>query len=263
MTSTPVVACPIHERLVRATLDATHEPHGPQWRALEDAADCPDCRFLVDVFSNCIAVNEPAGTVFELPAVPHNNVAPRWIQARLPEIFDDTQESPVDPLLLGALRTECSVVMPNWTLATRVWEFGKLESCARPMRERLVQLVANRAYDTIKESLPEKNILIVCFGKPVHRCGKRLAAQLVESGRDVHVAMADNYFHPRIWCGRGELVDRHVVIFVDVVHSGRLLRNLWDTCWQAAPRAVQPLAIIDQASSELDTPLVALWRERA
>ena len=106
--------------------------------------------------------------------------------------------------------------------------------------------------------------MVVCFGNPVHRCGKRLAIKMTNSGvKDVHVVMADDFFNPKLWCDPKELNGRFVVVFLDVVHSGGLLNRLVTVCRQGDPGALTGVAIIDQSSGEVsDVPLVGLWAEQ-
>ena len=112
--------------------------------------------------------------------------------------------------------------------------------------------------------VPKEGVVVVCFGNPVHRCGKRLAIKMTNSGvKDVHVVMADDFFNPKLWCDPKELNGRFVVVFLDVVHSGGLLNRLVTVCRQGDPSALTGVAIIDQSSGEVsDVPLVGLWAEQ-
>ena len=90
-----------------------------------------------------------------------------------------------------------------------------------------------------------------------------MATKMVASGvENVHVVMADDFFNPKLWCNPKELKSNHVVVFVDVVHSGGLLNRLFAVCRQGEPSSLTGLAIIDQSVGDVTAePLHGLWAE--
>ncbi len=179
-----------------------------------------------------------------------------------PETTRSTGE-PIPDLLRDNLRSTGPVVFPGQEVSEGAWEFGLLGDIPADVAERICEAVAERSWRRLRGVLPKRGVVIVCFGNPVHRCGKRMAAKMVDSGvEDVHVVMADNFFNPKLWCNPRELKEHHVVVFVDVVHSGGLLNRLFAVCRQGEPSNLMGVAIIDQSRSDVaDEPLYSLWAE--
>jgi hypothetical protein len=169
----------------------------------------------------------------------------------------------VSGIIRDRLRSTGPVIFPGGELAYETWEFGLLNELPAETAEQISEAVADRGWRKLRGMLPRKEIVLVCFSQPVHRFGKRLAAKIVQTGaKDVHVVMADDFFSPKLWCDPRELRGRHVVVFVDVVHSGGLLKRLYSVCREANPRSLSGVAVIDQSwGSVADEPFCALWTE--
>jgi hypothetical protein len=177
-------------------------------------------------------------------------------------------EDAVPQLLRTHLRTTGLVVFPGSHPGSQVgqgaWEFGRLRTLPEHLAEEISETVADRAWGLLRAMMPRERIVIVCFSESMHRCGKRLASKMVRArAEDVHVVMADDFHAPKLWCDPGELYERHIVVLVDVVHSGSLLRRLFAICRQGAPRDLLGVAIINQSGTDHHggDRLVSLWQE--
>jgi hypothetical protein len=191
-----------------------------------------------------------------------------WSDERVAAAADDGSTEcaqPVPDLLHAHLRSTGPVIFPGGAMADGAWEFGRLADGPDDVAEQISETIASRAWRVLTHVLPRRDLVIDCFSQPVHRCGMRLAAKLVESGvrdRDVHVVMADDFFTPKLWCNPGELRGRHVVVLVDVVHTGGLLERLYAVCRQASPRTLVGVSVINQSRDQTWTaPLYGLWAE--
>jgi adenine/guanine phosphoribosyltransferase-like PRPP-binding protein len=170
---------------------------------------------------------------------------------------------PIPDLLRDNLRSTGAVVFPDGKVARGAWEFGQLGSLDEGASEDIVAVVAERAWCKLRSLVPRTEVVLVCFSRPVHICGKRLARKMIESGvKNVHVVIADDYFTPKLWCDPEELRGQHVVVFVDVVHTGGLLNRLFTACREACPREVTGIAVIDQSTECVSKePFYPLWTE--
>lgn len=182
-------------------------------------------------------------------------------RARAEVVLADRESIP--SLLRDNLRSAGPVVFPGEEVTEGAWEFGLLSEMTDELAERISESVAERGWRLIRGVLPRRGVVVICFGNPVHRCGKRMAAKMVDAGiDDVHVVMADDFFSPKLWCDPRELKNRHVFVFVDVVHSGGLLNRLFEVCRQGQPYALVGMAIVDQSDGTIcDERLYGLWRE--
>lgn len=169
----------------------------------------------------------------------------------------------VPELLSKNLRSTGPVVFPGGEVSDGAWEFGRMGELEIEVAEQIANTVATRAWVMLRGSLPPERIVIVCFSQPMHRCGKRLATTMVEANiDDVHVVMADDFFAPKLWCDPLELHERHVLVLVDVVHSGGLLGRLYAVCREAEPTTLAGIAVVDQSSGTAGCePLCSLWQE--
>jgi hypothetical protein len=172
-------------------------------------------------------------------------------------------EEPIPDTISSALHTTGLVAFPDGNVGQGAWEFGRLETLSCDDFDAISGTIAGRAWEVLKSWVPRKEVVLVCFSRPIHCCGKRLATKMIDSGvKDVHVVMADDFFSPRLWCGPKELDKQDVVVFVDVVHTGGLLNRLFAVCREAKPREIVGLAIIDQSiQGEFTEPFRQLWRE--
>jgi hypothetical protein len=197
----------------------------------------------------------------------------RFIYARVrqtvtqPETPPDSEEAHgecVPAALRDHLRTAGPVVFPDGRVARGAWEFGQLGSLDAQANEEVIEVVAEQAWSKLRSLASKREVVLVCFSRPIHTCGKRLATKMMSGGvKDVHVVMADDYFTPKLWCDPEELRSRYVVVFVDVVHSASLLNRLYAACREACPSELTGLAVIDQSEGRLaPEQFCALWREK-
>ena len=170
----------------------------------------------------------------------------------------------VPALLVNGLRPSGPVAFPSGEVADAAWEFGLLEEFNSEDAEVIIEAIAERAYKTLSREFRSQALVLVCFSYPIHRCGKRLAAKIIErNGTEAHVVLATNFFEPRLCCAARELHEQNVVLFVDVVHSGGLLDRLAAICNHAQPKQLLRIAVIDQGdNSKRKNPIHALWKER-
>lgn len=165
--------------------------------------------------------------------------------------------SPVRELI----QTKGPVVFPDASVQDSSWEFGLLSSCEGSRREDLLELFSSRALRLVAAHLRRSSVVLICFGEPMHAVGKRIGSKLVTFGyKDIHVVLADDYFHPKLFCTPDELTHRQVLILTDVVDTGGLLSRLMSLCTKSDPRDLLSLAIIDQSTSGSEaSPDFALW----
>lgn len=169
----------------------------------------------------------------------------------------------VPDVLCQRLHTNSVVRFPNGEIAQGAWEFGLMGSLTEQERLEIVDIIAKRAFDRLLRALPDRAVMMVCFGSAMHACGKRAAALLVEQAHlDVHVILADGYYSPRIWWAPKELTHKTVVLLVDVVRSGGLLARLKETCATECPARIVPVTVIDQSSDNCAVgDVIGLWKE--
>ena len=185
-------------------------------------------------------------------------------KSTLAQPFDGAHRNDVPAALRADLRGSGPVVFPQGQVARGAWEFGRLNELLARQEDKLIQAIADRAYTKLSAALPRKDIVLVCFSRPMHQCGMRLANKLFATGRrNVHVVMADDYYRPTLYCRPDELRGQFVAVFVDVVHSGNLLDRLCKVCLASAPRRVVALVVIDQNPERIGfTRRYGLWIER-
>lgn len=166
-------------------------------------------------------------------------------------------------VLIDSLRASGPVAFPSGEVADGAWEFGRLEQLPSEEAEVIIETIAERAYNTLPRDFRSKAIVIVCFSYPIHRCGKRLAAKIIErNGTEAHVVLATNFFEPRLRCADRELEEQNIIIFVDVVHSGGLINRLAEICNRPQPKQVLRMTVIDQGDNpKRKDPITALWKE--
>jgi hypothetical protein len=169
----------------------------------------------------------------------------------------------VPTVLRKHLRSVGPVVFPSREVADAAWEFGLLEELPSTLVELLIQIIAERAYKQIPSVSRAVPLVIVCFGYPIHRCGKRLAAKLIERKQiEAHVVLAENFYRLRLCCNPRELKASTVLILVDVVHTGGLVHRLATLCERQQPGQLLCMAVIDQARhSDRKRLINALWSE--
>ena len=162
------------------------------------------------------------------------------------------------------LRPPGPVAFPSGEVADTAWEFGLLDELPAETAEAIIEVIAERAYEELPLDLRSRPLVIVCFGYPIHRCGKRLAAKLIErTGIETHVVLAINFFDPQLCCSQRELKGQNVVVFLDVVHSAGLAARLTRLCEEAQPKQLLRLAVIDQGdNSKREHPIRSLWRDQ-
>jgi adenine/guanine phosphoribosyltransferase-like PRPP-binding protein len=213
-----------------------------------------------------ILTNDPA--VERVAAILRKKAADglaRWeqqISGQTGNIADTGVEVP--RLLRKQLRPPGPVAFPSGAVADTAWEFGLLDEVPAETAEAIIEIIAERAYEELPLDLRSRPLVIVCFGYPIHRCGKRLAAKLIErTGIETHVVLAINFFDPQLCCAQRELKGQNVVIFLDVVHSAGLAARLTRLCEEAQPKQLLRLAVIDQGdNSKREQPIRSLWRDQ-
>lgn len=183
--------------------------------------------------------------------------------------FSDLHLSTVPDQLREALRYVGPVMFPGGEKSPEgevvegCWEFGRLEELDVQHREPIVEAIAQEAYEKIGPDLEKHDkVFIVCFTHPVHLCGVRLARKLIEHDHpkeNVHAVLATDAHEPDLRCRPGELENTRVIVMVDVIHTGGLLKQLCLACRKRAAREVVGLAIIDQADEQLELPRYSLW----
>jgi len=177
----------------------------------------------------------------------------------------EMQSEEIPSILRENLRSTGPVVFPDGEVADGAWEFGRMTKLRETVADSINAVICDRAWDRLRPGLPRRGVVIVCFSQPMHKCGKRLAAKLDAAGtEDIHVVMADGFFEPKLWCDPKELHRRHVIVLVDVIHTGGLLRRLFELCRKTGPHDLMGVAVIDQsvAARNVGHPLLGLWQEK-
>ena len=175
------------------------------------------------------------------------------------------QNGNVPALIRDHLQIDGPVVFPNNEVATTSWQFGRLLQLGGDDEavQAIVDLIADKAGNVLRSRLNTRGVTLVCFGRAMHLCGVRLAAVLREYGiKDPHVILAHDYYSPTLVCDSKEIAKADVIVLVDVVHSGELLKRLITSCLRCCPLRVRGLALIDQSGEQLQTvEWFSLWRE--
>ena len=180
-----------------------------------------------------------------------------------PSVRDD-----VPPSLRKHFLVNGHVIMPGEEVAETTWQFGLLIQLLKESPEvgsQILALICDAAFISLQNRQPvsAKTLALVCFGRAMHRCGIELATRFHDAGLAVpHVILAHDYYDPALVCSRHEFANADVVVLVDVVHSGTLLRRLIAACESFDPVRVTGLTLIDQAPTPLeDVEYRALWSD--
>lgn len=172
--------------------------------------------------------------------------------------------SSVPSLLCQHLRVEGPVQFPGGEVALESWQFGRIHHIAGTnpeLAEHIVDIIAENLMQVMLPRLAHDNLMLVCFGRAMHRCGTRWAAKLADCGFEKsHVVLAHDYYSPTLVCDPTEFKNSDVIVLVDVVHSGTTLDNLMSMCRDRNPRRVRGLALIDQsANRSLGCEWYSVW----
>lgn len=153
------------------------------------------------------------------------------------------------------LHVEGPVLFPGEEVAFESWQFGRLMEIRRDdpaLEKRLVDAIATRVEADLLHRVDERNLLLVCFGRPMHRCGTRIAARFADRGfRNPHVVLAHDFYSPTFVCNPKEFHEADVIVLVDVVHTGGMLDRLMSACLEFVPQRVRGLALVDQSEGSL------------
>lgn len=172
----------------------------------------------------------------------------------------------VPDVLRRHLHVEAPVVFGENELAFESWQFGRLLSNvgeASFPASCLINVIVGSAKTFLIGRVDHRHLMLVCFGRAMHRCGVRLAAELEGDGfRQPHVVLAHDFYSPTIVCSPKEFVNADVIVLVDVVHSGSTLDRLMSLCIGKGPRRVRGLALVDQSERQsLRAEWFSLWSE--
>lgn len=161
------------------------------------------------------------------------------------------------------LRTQLHIAGPiafgGNTVAFESWQFGRLLSDEEdaPVMQQLIGMIVDAASTCLLSWITSKNLLFVCFGRAMHRCGTRIAVRIGESGTKLpHVVLAHDYYSPTVVCDEREFLNADVIVLMDVVHSGATLNELLAMCISRGARRVRGLVLVDQSEGK---PLCAEW----
>jgi hypothetical protein len=240
---------------------------------------CNQCRAAFDRYrstdplddgTHFVQAEQSSPVVCAGSATLHNRLAAgRLHQAHL--VLDDSpkptpQLNAVPDVLRKALRVKGPVIFPNGHVAFDTWQLGRIESLSKTdpaLAETIADLVVNSALSVLLPRLGRRNIVLVCFGRSLHRLGTRLASRLVEQGfTHLHVVLAHDFYSPTLVCAPKELRGADVTVMVDVVHTGGLLDRLFSVCREHSPAYVRGLTLIDQSSGErLSEESLSLWND--
>lgn len=172
----------------------------------------------------------------------------------------------VPELLRKHLHVVSPVVFPGEEVANESWQFGRLTQIAREdaaLGELLTNTIADAMQAVMLPHLTKSNLMLVCFGRAMHKCGTRLAAKLIISGfSSPHVVLAHDFYSPTVVCDPREFANADVIVLFDVVHSGNSLNALMSMCRGNTPRRVRGLALVDQSGGRsLCAEWYAVWNE--
>ncbi len=233
---------------------------------------CNSCRTALAGYRKC---DSPASTSSDI-----SEDAPETRSVHAPCLGDEgtslssegssfcTKALPPTPELIREhLRVESPVVFPGKQVAFESWQFGRITQIARSnpvLAEKLVDTIAEHATSVLLPRLTTHNIVLVCFGRAIHRCGTRMAAMLQDSGHACpHVVLAHDYYDPQLICDSQELHDAQVIALVAVVHSGSTLDKLMSLCKAEHPHSVMGLALIGPGDDHsLCAPWMPVWGEQ-
>jgi adenine/guanine phosphoribosyltransferase-like PRPP-binding protein len=172
---------------------------------------------------------------------------------------EDRNYSPVPPSLKAHLHIPGPIVFGGNEVAFESWQFGHLLSGDGDFlrMEPLVETIVEVAAETLQSWSTSRNVLLVCFGRAMHRCGVRIAVRIgEETTTHPHVVLAHDYYSPTVVCNDKEFVDADVIVLTDVVHSGATLDGLLALCVSRGARRVRGLTLVDQSGG---MPLCAEW----
>lgn len=172
----------------------------------------------------------------------------------------------VPDLLRQYIRVVGPVLFPDGEVAFETWQLGRIEQVAKAypeVAEQISAMIVDRTYEVLQPRLTRQRVVLVCFGRTLHRMGTRLAARLVEQGYGhVHVILAHDFYSPTLVCGPGELRDADVSVMVDVMHTGGLLERLFSACRENLPARIRGVTLIDQSDGAVMTEdVVSLWMD--
>lgn len=166
-------------------------------------------------------------------------------------------EGSVPAVVRAAFQTDEPILFPGGEVARRSWQFGWMSGLNREhstIVEEATSVCCTRLFEKLKCDLPadSNNLVLVCFGEAMHRCGIRVGARLLEE-LDVcpRLVLAHDYYKPRLVGDREEFRESRVVVLVDVVRTGTLLRRLIGLCRELGAADVAGLALIDQTNESL------------
>ena len=146
-------------------------------------------------------------------------------------------------ILYDHLRIEGPILFPGNEVATESWQFGRILHIARTnpkLAEQLTDTIAEHAKSVLLPHLNKDNVMLVCFGRAMHRCGTRLATLLDDSGfGKTHVVLAHDFYSPTLICDAREFQNAEVFVLVDVLHTGGMLNRLMLACREYRPLRVR------------------------
>lgn len=232
---------------------------------------CDRCRVAFDRYRS--AEPDQSTTVASPPGIPGRmngmSAAAENDRQRILPLFDKLPSvcgAAVPCLLRQHIRVAGPVLFPHGEVAFESWQLGRIEQMAKShpgLAEQISELIVERAYSALQPRLARKRVVLVCFGRTLHRMGTRLAARLVEQGYGhVHVVLAHDFYSPTLVCAPAELRDADVTVVIDVMHTGGLFERLFSACREYLPAHVRGVALIDQSDGAVLTEdVVSLWAD--
>ncbi len=182
-------------------------------------------------------------------------------------LFPSERDEPslVPAMLREHLHVKGPVVFGGNEVAFESWQFGRFVSDDKnsSVTDQYIEVIVDKATELLMSWNTSKDLLLVCFGRAMHRCGTRIAVRLGEMKLPTpHVVLAHDYYSPTVVCDDKEFLDADVIVLMDVVHSGDTLDGLLALCVRRGAHRVRGLVLIDQSGGK---PLCAewhsLWRE--
>ena len=172
--------------------------------------------------------------------------------------------------VVSAFLVDAPILFPGGEVARRSWQFGLIASLRKAgsmLAEEATKTCCDELLAAIRNRLniDLQNVMFVCFGEAMHTCGVELAARLFDAVSVApHVVLAHDYYAPKLVCDSREFENTDVVVLVDVVHSGSLLRRLIKLCLDYGPSTVKGLALIGQSEFVKDeVDYAAIWQSES
>lgn len=242
---------------------------------MEDVADS-DCNHL-EWCETCRAAFEAYRPIESSPSalVSRTSISQRrfWTNDNGGSTTDRVHASPnghsrpaVPALIRAHFHVDAPILFPGNEVAFESWQFGRLLQISKEepeLADRLLGLIVDNVTAHLAERIDHKHLMLVCFGRAMHRCGIRIAARFQESGfAQPHIVLAHDFYSLTVVCDPKEFRKADVIVLVDVVHSGATLDKLMALCLSNRPQRVRGLALIDQSESRsLCSDWTSVWQE--